>query len=457
MCCAHLMINRCLESAIRGSRVTAAGIDDKCVCHARETCVLRLSARDAFANPRTSGGDSVAILLQGPLTSVHQESRGPEGETLPVVLHDLHNGAYVLTFLASAVGRYKLSVSVNGKGVRGGARVVYIQGGFDFSPSTLLSPDPSRLAPAPAHSYPLPNNSFALFGDAHLGQGNLLLLLAAEPPRAHGAGAAWFRRPQHVLQGFVTDFELSIEPVTHSCKAWRDWQDVHGREQGSEWCQARAGDGVALVLSKGGGDLPGVGEAGSGMGYQGIRGSLALEFDTRENYEHGDVSSNHISWQSSGPGLPNSASHAASLSHTSLIPLLADGYGHRVRVRYDPKLDIEHVQDPTFDFNSRASAAKLLAWGGGWVGGWVEGSGGDNDEVWGPSPGVMTVWIDDLSRPVLVSPINLPALLALSPDDRVFLGLTSSAGEAYARVEIKSWSMTDSSCPSDCNERGDLP
>jgi len=97
------------------------------------------------------------------------------------------------------------------------------------------------------------------------------------------------------------------------------------------------------------------------MGYEGIRDSVALEFDIAANAHWGDPSANHISWHSRGPahiltsrcaaplkspcntgrsrfqnvwqGHPNSPAHTASLSHSSAIPLLADGLEHRVRVR----------------------------------------------------------------------------------------------------------------------------
>ena len=36
-------------------------------------------------------------------------------------------------------------------------------------------------------------------------------------------------------------------------------------------------------------------------------------------------------------------------------------------------------------------------------------------------PGVMSVWIDDLTRPVLVSPLALPRLLGLAPAEKVSL------------------------------------
>ena len=66
----------------------------------------------------------------------------------------------------------------------------------------------------------------------------------------------------------------------------------------------------------------------------------------------------------------------------------------------------------------------------------------------------MTVWIDDLTRPVLVSPINLPVLLGLGPDEKVWVGMTSGAGEEFAQVVLSSWTLLDTACPSDCTDRG---
>ena len=292
------------------------------------------------------------------------------------------------------------------------------------------------------------------------------LHLSAVPARAGSAGGAWFRQPQMLTEGFVMEFVLHVVGRSRSCRLWSSppFRDAgtHPTATPSALCQERAADGLALVLTRGvdaGGELhagaiPALGLGGEGMGYEGIRDSVALEFDVATNLHLGDPSGNHISWQSRGPGRPNSPAHAASLSHSSTIPLLSDGLGHRVRVRYDREMEASHVQDPAFHFSSPSSATAFLTLGHGGGGG--EGRGGRGGRGGGEDggPGVMTVWIDDLTRPVLVSPINLPVLLGLGPDEKVWVGMTSGAGEEFAQVVLSSWTLLDTACPSDCTDRG---
>ena len=156
-----------------------------------------------------------------------------------------------------------------------------------------------------------------------------------------------------------------------------------------------------------------------------------LEFDVKRNEEKGDPSGNHISWQGIGPGRATSASHFASLSHTSDIPILSDGLPHRCRVRYDALLEQHHFTDPTFDFTSYADSHHLLASAA------EEGLGDAQavgDDGSGGGVGVMSVWLDDLWRPVLTTPINLGQFLGLSAGERVFVGMTSASGKDYAQV-----------------------
>ncbi len=438
------------RSAVRGSCAASA--------YAQQACTMMLGLRDAFDNPRLSGGDPVAAFLLGPLAERAQEEDGPQGSEEPVFVRDLLNGDFLLTFLLTIPGAYSLAVSVAGSNIKGSPMRITVRGGF-----VMTSFD----------NMPLVNRSLLLVGHASV-QGSLPLSpgrgggggggavgvaglhLSAVPARAGGAGGAWFRQPQMLTEGFVMDFVLRVIGRSRSCRLWSSppFRDAgtHPTATSSALCQERAADGLALVLTRGvgaggephAGGIPALGLGGEGMGYEGIRDSLALEFDVATNHHLGDPSGNHISWQSRGPGRPNSPAHAASLSHSSAIPLLSDGLEHRVRVRYEREMEASHVQDPAFHYSSPSSAFLTLGHGGG--GG--EGGGG------GGGPGVMTVWIDDLTRPVLVSPINLPVLLNIRGDEKVWVGMTSGAGEEFAQVVLSSWSLLDTACPSDCNDRG---
>ena len=65
----------------------------------------------------------------------------------------------------------------------------------------------------------------------------------------------------------------------------------------------------------------------------------------------------------------------------------------------------------------------------------------------------MLVYIDDLTRPALVAPINLKDILALPADGRAFVGFTAATGNSYQNHDIMNWSFRDA-CSQDCNKVG---
>ncbi|KAI9009402.1 hypothetical protein CLU79DRAFT_775013 [Phycomyces nitens] len=105
---------------------------------------------------------------------------------------------------------------------------------------------------------------------------------------------------------------------------------VTNSEGGPAWGGA---DGLALVIQAQKNVLLGNGD--SGMGYDGLVDSLAIEFDTYKNVDrYNDPSDNHISLHGRLPPNPNSASHTHSLGQTSKIPPLNDGQWIDVRARF---------------------------------------------------------------------------------------------------------------------------
>jgi len=323
-----------------------------------------------------------------------------------------------------------------------------VQGGFVLKKITDKGP-----------FYEHPNTSLMLLNDALISSDGLFL--STKPARHNGKGGAFFRLPQRLTEGFALELIVEITPQSPSCHRWS------GLASAESWCRMRGADGLALLFSKGTGaggvpylgEVPALGDNGAGMGYQGVRNSLALEFDVSHNHELGDPSGNHLSWQSSGPGRANTASHAGSLSHTSEIPYLSDGQEHRVRVRYDALLEPHHVHDPAFDFTSHKGsnlASSFLSEPGGGGGSTIDTQqGGRTYGVGkgGSEPGAMSVYIDDLTRPVLVTPVNLERVLGLAVNEKVWVGLTSASGEKYAQVRVSSFSLIDFTCPSDCHVR----
>ncbi|KXS12896.1 concanavalin A-like lectin/glucanase [Gonapodya prolifera JEL478] len=132
------------------------------------------------------------------------------------------------------------------------------------------------------------------------------LLLADSWPSDRGA--AFLHQAVDLAQGFVTEFSFRIS----------DGQGGPGV----------GGDGFAFVVQR---ERPeAMGRGGGGMGYEGIRNGIALEFDTwLDPSPTSDPSANHISLHH-----PCTSSHSASLGCTSRIPQLSSGRPFRCRVCY---------------------------------------------------------------------------------------------------------------------------
>ena len=145
-----------------------------------------------------------------------------------------------------------------------------------------------------------------LVGDAVLDNARVRLT----PAQFLKRGALWLSEKSLVSSGFAVRFRFSITPA-HTAGA----------------------DGIAFVVQNDTANA--LGTAGHGIGYHGIRNSIAVEFDTYHN-GGADPNGNHIAVHSLGR-LPNhSTSLDASLGSTSDVPILEDGAIHEAVVRYRP-------------------------------------------------------------------------------------------------------------------------
>lgn len=146
-----------------------------------------------------------------------------------------------------------------------------------------------------------------LVGDAAVRDG--AIDLTADAPDQDGA--AWTEGRADLVAGFAATFRFTIP--------------------------SDGVDGLAFVVQAARADA--LGGGGGGMGYDGLRSSLAVEFDTWQNigsdFPSGtpDPNANHVSVQTLGPGR-NTADPAASLATATAIPDLSDGRPHRVVVDY---------------------------------------------------------------------------------------------------------------------------
>ena len=159
-------------------------------------------------------------------------------------------------------------------------------------------------------------------------------------------------------------------------------------------------DGIAIVIQNEG--LDAIGQYGRGIGYDGIKRSLAIEFDTYQNIPVNDPNGNHLGIQSMGY-LPNSSRHAppANLAFTSSIPRMrADGTTYYALVEYvNKELRVYFNDKPSF------------------------------------------------GRPSLVRILDLDSLIGLDERGAAWVGVTSSTGESVERHEIVLWEING--CDSD--------
>jgi len=180
-----------------------------------------------------------------------------------------------------------------------------------------------------------------------------------------GAGSAWFVTTQSAVnRGFVTTFRFSIN--------------------------SGSADGFAFVLQADSDTA--VGSGGSGIGYDGIPRSVAIEFDTFVFSE--EFAGPHVSVQTRGAD-SNSVEDDASLAHTTLPDWITDGGTYDVKIEY--------------------------------------------------TPGILFVYLQDM--PVLFCPLNLSTLDNGSPlfgdDGCAWVGFTAGAGAATANQDIASWQCND--------------
>jgi hypothetical protein len=100
-------------------------------------------------------------------------------------------------------------------------------------------------------------------------------------------------------------------------------------------------DGMALVIQNAPRGQHALGDSGMGIGYAGIRNSVAIELDTWMNPASdwpppsvGDPSANEISVHARGPHKSNRSNEKYSLGSATTIPTLSSGTVHTLRVSY---------------------------------------------------------------------------------------------------------------------------
>ena len=188
------------------------------------------------------------------------------------------------------------------------------------------------------------------------------------------AGAAWTPAKVKVSGGFEATFRFRMSSPVGS--------DGFGL----------GADGIAFVVQGQAGTA--FGGFGSGIGYDGMARSVAVEFDTWYNSALGDVSSNHVGVQSGGVSA-NSVSHMAPFDkgRVAIPGDFNDGVERTVRITY--------------------------------------------------VPGTLRVYLDGTL--VLTSAINLTSINGgniLDAEGRAWVGFTGATGTGWANQDVLSFTVT---------------
>lgn len=222
-----------------------------------------------------------------------------------------------------------------------------------------------------------------------------------------------------VREGFDTEVTFEISNPSQKCDRLDDV---------NTYCRSRGADGFAFVIHNENFDA--LGNAGSGLGYEGINNALAVEMDTYHNFEQMDFYENHISIMTEGYRYNISANHSRSLGTTNRVPDLTDGV-HKLRIKYDPVFDPNAAPHPSFTVNGHTT--------------WFLNNadfknGGEGD--WGTGLGLLYVYLDDMFSPIITIPINLGATIKLD-NGRAIVGITAATGNEYWQAhDVLSWKFT---------------
>jgi hypothetical protein len=215
-------------------------------------------------------------------------------------------------------------------------------------------------------------------------------LLRLTPALDNQNGAAWYNSLVNVQAGFTTNFTFRISDRGGFKPDWEPGVENDGA------------DGFAFVVQ-----AQGINELGlfaSGIGYYNIVNSLAVEFDTWANKpSYCEPNGNHIAVQSLGT-LMNRPEHCAGTEFDGTFT--------------NPNLAITTVADDLS--NGNAYNARIVY-----------------------APGLLQVFLTDMSTPILAANVNLADLLNLQNGQNAYIGFTSSTGGAWENHDIISWSYAE--------------
>jgi hypothetical protein len=223
-----------------------------------------------------------------------------------------------------------------------------------------------------------------LVGDAVLTANRLRLTEAKE----NRVSSVWLNDRVDVQNGFTTSFQFQI---TDRGGYTPDWEPGVVND---------GADGFTFTIQNEGPAARGL--YASGIGYYGITNSLAVEFDTWNNKpSYCEPNGNHVAVQSLG-ATGNQPEHCADPGGAFTNPTLGIAV---------PQKDLSDgtIYDVTITY----------------------------------LPGLLRVYFDNLSNPLLSINVDLGNLLNLQGGRSAFIGFTSSTGGAFENHDILNWSYSD--------------
>jgi hypothetical protein len=245
--------------------------------------------------------------------------------------------------------------------------------------------------------------------------------------KSHTAGALWGDKRENVKAHWECSFGFILSEPTERCedvyKVSRSFSEaVHTHMHRK--CSLIGGDGFAFVIRDDKAESPSaadVGDHGPGIGYQGLRHSLAVEFDTWHNPENFEPFGHHIAVHTNGAN-PNDAHHDTQLGFSLNVPNITDGDVHIVRISFEPTASYDHIIAALESGNLKGSTQKL----GHFV----------SDDL-----GILSIFVDEMDIPVLTVPLSMGTILRPN-HSTAWIGFTSGTGEAWQAVDILSWNFS---------------
>lgn len=223
-----------------------------------------------------------------------------------------------------------------------------------------------------------------LVGDAAVSSNVLRLTSAAE----NQSGGAWLSNLIDVQNGFITSFQFQMTDRGGYTPDWEPGVVNNGADGFTFTIQNTSPTALGLYAS--------------GIGYYGIRNSLAIEFDTWNNKpSYCEPNGNHVAVQSLGTA-ENRPEHCADPDGTFANPTLG-------------------IATPSVDMSDGNVYNVMITY----------------------MPGLLAIYLQDMANPLLSVNVDLGALLDLENGRGAYVGFTSSTGGAYENHDIVQWSYSD--------------